>query len=68
MGQIKTEPKTPDCSIEVQSEAQERHLDNPNQYDENGCFINGSGVICLSCGSEWEDNLAVACCPCHDRD
>lgn len=44
------------------------HIENPNQYDEDGCFIKGSGVICPSCGTEWEDHFAVVTCPCMDDD
>lgn len=44
-----------------------KHIENSNQYDKNGCFIRGTGEVCPSCGTEWEDHLAVAVCPCLDR-
>lgn len=44
------------------------HIDNPSQYDKDGKFIVGSGEICPSCGTEWEDHLAVITCPCLDED
>ena len=40
---------------------------NPSQYDKNGCFIKGSGVNCPIRGVEWEDDFAVAMCPCRDE-
>jgi len=44
----------------------ENHIANPEQYDKEGHFIAGSGVICPNCGTEWEDHLAVLTCPCMD--